>query len=897
MLLALAAVPCAESVLARTVRPPTPPEKIAPPNVGSSGDVSRYTLRNGLRVVIVRDRLAPVVTTVMNYLAGSDDEPYSQTGLAHAQEHMMFRGSKTLSASQFAEVTAITGGSFNADTQNEVTQYYFDMPSQYLDLALHLEASRARGILDSQKLWDQERGAITQEVTRDYSDAEYRLYIKILHQVLAGTAFANEGLGTVETFSKAINSPQLLGFYNKWYHPNNAILVIVGDVEPQDTIRRVEAAFGSLPSTPVPAHELGSLKPLEPATFRDESDKSYAMALMAWRFPGYDDADYAASVILADVMNSQRGALYDLVATGKALDVGFQAGTYTKAGLAMCQVNLPASEDPEKGATMIKAVVDKYKADGVPADLVEAAKKAEVAAAEFRENSIESLAFQWSTALAVEHHESPDQDIKAIQRVTKADVDRVLHKYLDNATAVTAYAVPKVNGQVSSGGRGHAGENNTIVPTEHKPLPAFAQRVLANLRAPHQTLHPADMRLPNGIRLIVQPESMTHTVVVDAHIRNNAGLEEEPHTEGVATLTEKLMPFGTTTYDRIGLQTELDKIAATVGAGTDFSLSVLSKDFERGLQLLADEELHPAFKQADFDIVKKQLYDTVVGQEKTPEHVAYLAKMKALYPPHDPAQVHATPESVQGLTLDMVHHWYHKAYRPDLATIVVVGDITPQRARALVMKYFGDWRAEGPKPNVYSPVAPDNKAANIFVADPTRVQDEVSLTETLRLRRQDPDYAALAVADTILSGGFYSSMLYHDLRELRGFVYSVDSSLAAGRTRSTFAIDYGAMAPNVDKAQSVAIADLRQLAARPLTVERLQKAKALLLGQVPLRENSYTGVASTLLAYANIELPLDQPLIDARRELAVTPATMQAAVKKWIRPNDFVRVVIGPPRK
>src|SRR5581483_5705059 len=122
---------------------------------------------------------------------------------------------------------------------------------------------------------------------------------------------------------------------------------------------------------------------------------------------------------------------------------------------------------------------------------------------------------------------------------------------------------------------------------------------------------------------------------------------------------------------------------------------------------------------------------------------------------------------------------------------------------------------------------------------------------------------------------------YHDLRELRGFVYSVDSSLSSGRTRSTFSVDYGAMAPNVDKAQSVVIADLQQLSARPLTVERLQRAKALLLGQVPLREGSYAGVANTLLAFANIELPLDQALIDARRELAVTPAAMQAAVRKW----------------
>ncbi len=106
---------------------------------------------------------------------------------------MLFRGSKTLTASQFADTTAITGGTFNADTQNQITQYFFEMPSQYLDVALNLERSRATGVLDSQKLWDQERGAITQEVTRDNSSATFRLFAKAMRTCFAGTPYADVG--------------------------------------------------------------------------------------------------------------------------------------------------------------------------------------------------------------------------------------------------------------------------------------------------------------------------------------------------------------------------------------------------------------------------------------------------------------------------------------------------------------------------------------------------------------------------------------------------------------------------------------------------------------------------------------------------------------------------------
>ena len=140
----------------------------------------RATLDNGLRVVIVRNTLAPVVTTIVNYLVGSNEAPEGFPGMAHAQEHMMFRGSPGLSANQLADIIAAMGGMFNADTQQTVTQYFLTAPAEDLDVALHIEAIRMRGVLDSEKLWEQERGAIEQEVAQDLSSPEYVFYTKLL---------------------------------------------------------------------------------------------------------------------------------------------------------------------------------------------------------------------------------------------------------------------------------------------------------------------------------------------------------------------------------------------------------------------------------------------------------------------------------------------------------------------------------------------------------------------------------------------------------------------------------------------------------------------------------------------------------------------------------------------
>ncbi|HZW52759.1 MAG TPA: pitrilysin family protein, partial [Candidatus Elarobacter sp.] len=333
--------PLAAALTAAFLAVPLAPSRAQSPAPAASGaaapaahtaGVTRATLANGLQVVVLRDTLAPVVSTWMNYLAGSDEEPI--TGIAHAQEHMLFRGSKTLTASQFADTTAITGGTFNADTQSQITQYFFEMPSQYLDIALNLERSRSQNVLDSQKLWDQERGAITQEVTRDYSSATFRLFTKTIEHMFAGTPYADFGLGTVDSFKK-IQAPDLKRYYQRWYHPNNAIYVIAGNVDPQQTIAKVKKLFGDIPAAKLPARPAIHLKPLTPLTLRDNSSDPITIGFVAYRVPGYNNGrDYFASQILNDVLNSQRGALYELQASGKALGTFAQSVTFPESGMS-----------------------------------------------------------------------------------------------------------------------------------------------------------------------------------------------------------------------------------------------------------------------------------------------------------------------------------------------------------------------------------------------------------------------------------------------------------------------------------------------------------------------------------------------------------------------------------
>ena len=219
--------------------------------------VLRETPPNGLRVVIVQDKLAPVATTVVNYLVGSNEAPAGFPGTAHAQEHMMFRGSPDLSASQLANISAAMGGNFDADTQQTVTQYFFTVPSEDVDVALHIEDLRMRGVLDTDPLWDQERGAIEQEVAQDLSNPQYVFYTKLLKAMFHGTPYENDALGSRPSFDKTTGD-MLHQFYETWYAPNNAIMVIVGDVDPQPTLGEVTKLFGDIPAKKVPARPSGA---------------------------------------------------------------------------------------------------------------------------------------------------------------------------------------------------------------------------------------------------------------------------------------------------------------------------------------------------------------------------------------------------------------------------------------------------------------------------------------------------------------------------------------------------------------------------------------------------------------------------------------------------------------
>jgi zinc protease len=829
----------------------------------------------------------------MNYQVGSNEAPPGFPGMAHAQEHMMFRGSPGLSADQLADISAAMGGNFNADTQQTVTQYFFTVPAEDLDVALHLEAVRMRGSLDTDDLWTEERPAIEQEVAQDLSNPQYVFYTQLLAAMFQGTPYAHDALGTRLTFDQTTGQ-MLHQFYDSWYVPNNAIFVIAGDVQPEHVLAEVKALFGDIPQKPLPARPQVNLEAVQGKALALPTDLPYGLAVVSIRMPGSNSPDYAASQLLGDVLSSQRGTLYGLVPEGKALYAGFSLATLPEASLGYALAVYPRGGSGADLVNEIKRILADDVKSGLPSDLIEAARRHELVDAEFQRNSVSGLAMAWSEAVAVEGRQSPDDDIQAIAKVSSADVCRLARQYLTSEEAITAVLTPQPSGKPVSSSAFGGQESLEPKQTHVVDLPEWAARALSRLSVPESSLRPVVTSLPNGLRLIVQPESVSNTVSVSGQIKNNSNVETAKGKEGVGNLLNQLFEYGSMTLDRLAFQKALDGIGAEESAGTAFSVQVLPSQFDRAVQLLAENELTPALPESAFKTIQRRLAAQVAGQLESPDFLMHQALNSALFPKDDPSLRHATPATVAGLTLQDVRDYYQHAFRPDLATIVVIGHVTPDEATAVVAKYFSAWKAVGAKPETDMPTAPPNRAATMAVPNASRVQDDVTLAETLGLNRFSPDYYALELGNHVLGGGFYATRYYRDLREKGGLVYTVSSSFNVGRTRGIYEVHYGCDPPNVSKAHSIVARDLRDMQQAPPTEHELEEAKALLLREIPLSESSVNTIAGGMLSRATMGLPLDEPIRAARHYVALTPEDVRAAFAKWIRPDDLVQVTLGP---
>jgi zinc protease len=865
-----------------------------------ANEAVKATLSNGMRVVIVRNTLAPVVSTDMTYLVGSRDDPADVPGMAHAQEHMMFRGTKNLSTGELGTLATALGGAFNASTTETLTQFEFTVPAADLDAVLHVESDRMREVLDAQSEWQDERGAIEQEVLHDETAPGNDFFDRARALAFAGTAYAHDGVGTRAAFDR-LTGPQLKAFWRRWYAPNNAVLVVAGDVDPAAALAQIRARFESLPARPVPAHEVARLAPLERTIVQRASTLVYPLALVGYRMPGIESADFLPSFVLQGVLNAQRGALHALADTGEALDGEWFSLPYVPEGqLGFATAALAPGNDPGAMTKRLEGILADYAQHGVPQELFESTKRRLITDQEESRNSIESLASDWATTIALDREPSIVREQELLAKVTLADVDRVAKRYLDPHHAIVGALTPSPGASQNAAPSApqQVGEKPLDVKPATTRLPDWAQQLVDRVDAVPSQLAPVQTKLPNGISLIVVPETISNSVFLFGKVRTNPSIQEPAGKEGVSSVLAGMFAYGTKSRDRVAFERAQDDIDSEVAGGSGFGLQTTSGSFERAVALLAENQLQPRFDEATFELARRRAIEELETSLNGSNTIAMRRADRKLLPASDPELREPTPAEMRDLTLDDVRDYYAKTIRPDLATIVVIGNVTPQRAQDAVGAAFGSWPpGTGEVPSLDLPAVPLNAPADVSLTIPAMGQSDATFLQTVPLGRNAADMYPLQLGNAILgggSGGPEQSRLFRDLRQNAGLVYSIGSQLTAGDTRSQFSVYFACLPANEERISSQIDAEIGTMKTEPVGAFELALVKASLVRRTVIANSSESSIGSSLLDDASNALPLNQADLDVQRYLATDSAAIMAAFGTYIHPENFVRVVEGP---
>lgn len=864
------------------------------PTANPASRVHSMRLSNGLHVVVVEDHAAAVVQTGMWYRFGALDETPGKTGLAHGLEHMMFRGTPSLSEGGLDDVSARLGAEENANTANDYTHFYLVLPASKLELSLRIEADRMRNLLLSEHDWQLEKGAVLSEYDGDLGAPATHL---INDLCLAVTPTPICGLGALGKRSDIVQShaADLRHYYNQYYYPNNATLVVVGDVHASEVFVAAQRAFGAIATHPIPLRNQSVPTLHHHGDIHEKGDFPYTLSDSVYPFSGDKDPDAGPAAIIDGIINDQRSAMYDaLVLSGVTLGYETSANANLHGGLEHVIFILAPNHTPEEARRIFTQSMQTVLAKGIPPDLFAAAKRAAALNAIYARDSISGLGDRVGYAVGVEGRTGPSEDDALIANTTleqtAAYAKRVFAAPL--VIGVLSPEHPKPGSKPPATGAAVADNFSNRAPSG----PVYeAPWVKAALAKPvHITSRVAPTRyvLSNGIKLYVQPVHENPTIFVSGSI-DGTNRFESPQKTGLRAMVSGLLDYGSDRYDFDAQRRIQDELGASIDLGVNFGAHGLARDLPQILDILADGEEHPAFPKRYVTLVRDQSISQIAAQHHDPDYHASHAFARELFGANDPAVREATDSTIRNISIDDLRSYTQRYLRPDLTSITIVGDITPEAARASVEHAFASWHHSGPRPDVTLPAIHTTRASSTHVLA-TRRLVTVRLGQAA-VTRSSPDFAAFNLLNAILGGGgTFDTRLMHEIRERRGLVYSVSSSLQSSKYRGVLGISLSASPDHVAPAVSLVREQLTLLTKQAPTQDELNRARERLIGGSLVAEESTSSIVDRVATIAEFDLPTDNYQTLAQRYGRVTPAQILAVAKKYLHPNQLAIVYEGP---
>lgn len=851
------------------------------------------TLQNGLKIVVVEDRVAPVVQTSVWYGFGSLDETPGKTGLAHALEHMMFRGTPEISAGGLDDITARLGAQMNGETTYDYTQFYFEMPADKLDVALFTEADRMQHAALRAADWAIERNAVLNEIDGDASSPFFNLLSRVRAAAFPNQPAGRTPLGSREDVARATVA-DIARYYREWYAPNNATLVVTGDVNHSTVFAKAQRYFGAIPAKKLPPKPQLNPVPARGQTVEAQFPFPFEILDLAYSVPGDTQAGEPAISTLSTLLENQRSPFYRaLVESNIALAIEANADTQLRGGLLHVFIILNPGRSAAEAQSVFQSTLDSVLQNGFDPDLVLAAKRLTIADRLFSTDSIDGIGDLAGYTYGIVGERISDEDNR-LAAITPGDLLAAAKKYLSRPTVVGHLtpneSPPRGNSQKVTAEA--SDDFSKRVPNGPIVVPGWIAKAVRTPTTARSALAPVEFRLANGVRVIVQSKADRPTFVLRGQIAASPAFEP-PGEEGIARLASAVADYGSANYPFEQRRKETDEMGAVVQTGQEFSAQGTVNEFDRIVAILADGEAHPTFGDPWLGVERSQLANSLQSESNISGIMVNRAYDRLLLATDDPTLRQATSGSVSGITREDLVAYTQRYWRPDLTTIAIVGNLSPQRVRSALESTFGTWVASGPKPDPHLMPMPPASSGHEYIGTAAN-QVFIRLGQPA-LSRSNPDYDAFLVLNQILGGpGAFESRLWQELRQKRGLVYNVYSSLQADEDRGDFRIELNASPQRVVEAVEFVRRELTRLQTEPVSATELQEAKVRIVSNALLEEASASGQAQQIMDIATNNLPLDYYRTLNERFAQITAADVQRVARAYLHPGKLVEVYAGP---
>jgi zinc protease len=900
---AFALLPAAQPAFAQ----PAASQAVAPLNY------TTRTLPNGLRVYAIRNTGTSNVSVQVWYEVGSRDDPRGRSGFAHLFEHMMFKATRNLPAESFDRLTEDVGGFNNASTNDDYTNYYEVVPANHLQRLIFAEAERMSSLVIDPASFASERDVVKEELrSRVLAQPYGRLFYLYLPMITYDVhPYARPGIGSIEDLDAA-TIEDVRAFHAIYYRPDNAVMVVAGNFDPAQLDRWIDQYFGPIrrPATPIPRVQAVEPPRTAPRHYTVyEANTPLPAVLISYPAPPATDRDAAAMEVLDGVLSTGDSSRLHQTLVYRD-QIAAQASSFTdiKQGpgsLAVYAI-LSAGKTAEQGEAALRREIARFRDEPVTAAELREAKNELLTSALRSRETAEGQAQTLAEAVIVDGDaRAADRRLAEIAAVTPADIQRVARRWLrDEASGAVRY----LPAEARNGATGDTIRTPDtvaaapLVPPANvaivQPAPE-AQRVAPPPAGPEivpPVPTPNVQHLANGLNVITVTNRRLPLVSVSLVSTQGAAADSD-NRAGTAGLTAAVMTQGTRTRsaEQIARAVEALGSSLSAGAGWDGStvgLTVRTGQLDAALGIVADVARNAVLAPEEVERQRTSALDAVQVSLRDPGEVAGLAAMRTVYgasPYGHPAG--GTAATLRAITRTDIQQAYRDTWVPGHATLILTGDITPEQARALARRHFGDWRGVSLAGNRITAAAPAATNRIIVIDMPGAGQAAVAVARST-IARQDPRYYRALVANAVLGGG-YSARLNQEIRIRRGLSYGAGSGMEARRQPGPFAASVQTRNDAAAEVLGLILAEMRRLGAEPIPAAELTARRASLTGDFGRDMETNGGTAGTIASYVMRGIDPSEVGRYLPSVLAVTPAQAQGAAAELFSPTGTTTVIVG----